>query len=159
MATPQTPGTARAAGTPVEHAVEGHLRSEGIRFTAARRLVVRVLAAGAGPQTAGDLHAALQDHLPLSSLYRTLAVLEENRVLAKEHDGGGVARFELAEWLTGHHHHLVCTACGEVRDVGIDPHAEKTIARLVEGVASGMGYRASGHRIDIEGTCAACRND
>ncbi len=64
----------------VAEAVAALLRGEGIRFTPARRLVVRALAEAApGPQAAGDLHAALRDRLPLSSLYRTLAVLEEAR--------------------------------------------------------------------------------
>ena len=108
-------------------------------------------------KSAGDLHTALRGRLPLSSLYRTLAVLEEARVLAKEHDAAGVARYELAESLLGHHHHLVCVSCGEVRDVGIDPPTEDTVARLVEDIARRAGYRATGHRIDIEGTCASCR--
>jgi Fur family ferric uptake transcriptional regulator len=140
-----------------EQAVEGLLQTQSVRFTRARRLVVRALAEAAGPQSAGDLHATLRRHLPLSSLYRTLAVLEEARVLAKEHDGGGVGRYELAEWLSGHHHHVVCVSCGEVRDVSVDPQAERAITRLVAAIADSTGYRATGHRIDIEGTCAACR--
>ncbi len=140
-----------------EQAVEGLLQTQDVRFTRARRLVVRALAEAAGPQSAGDLHATLRRHLPLSSLYRTLAVLEEARVLAKEHDGGGVGRYELAEWLAGHHHHVVCVSCGEVRDVSVDPQAEKAITRLVAAIAASTGYHATGHRIDIEGTCAACR--
>ena len=140
-----------------EQAVEGLLRAQSVRFTPARRLVVRALAEATGPRSAGDLHTALRRHLPLSSLYRTLAVLEEARVLAKEHDGGGVGRYELAEWLAGHHHHLVCVSCGEVRDVNVAPQAEKAIARLVQAIAGSTGYRATGHRIDIEGTCRACR--
>ena len=141
----------------VEQAAGALLRDEGIRFTPARRLVARALAGAAGPQAAGELHATLRGLLPLSSLYRTLAVLERARVLAKEHDAAGVARYELAESLLGHHHHLVCVACGEVRDVGIDPPTEDTIARLVEDIARQAGYRATGHRIDIEGTCVSCR--
>jgi Fe2+ or Zn2+ uptake regulation protein len=141
----------------MDQAVESLLRGEGIRFTPARRMVVRALKAAPGPQSAGELHAALRSGLPLSSLYRTLAVLEGARILAKEHDAAGVARYELAESLLGHHHHLVCISCGEVRDVGIDPPTEDTVARLVEEIAQRAGYRATGHRIDIEGTCASCR--
>jgi len=128
-----------------------------VRFTAARRLVVRALAEVGGPVAAADLHQGLSDEVPLSSLYRTLAVLEESRVLAKQHDGLGVARYELAEWFAGHHHHLVCNSCGEVRDVIVPPDTEHTITDLVERIASRAGYRATGHRIDIEGTCRACR--
>jgi Fur family ferric uptake transcriptional regulator len=140
-----------------EQAIAALLRDRGIRFTPARRLVARALARATGPQGAGELHTALRGHLPLSSLYRTLSVLEEARVLAKEHDGSGVARYELAEWLLGHHHHLVCVSCGEVRDVDLDPPTEDAVARLVEDIARRAGYRATGHRIDIEGTCASCR--
>ncbi len=128
-----------------------------MRFTAARRLVVRALAKADGPVPAADLHRGLREEIPLSSLYRTLAVLEQSRVLVKEHDDLGVARYELAEWFAGHHHHLVCDSCGEVRDVAVSSDTEHTITTLVERIASRAGYRASGHRIDIEGTCRACR--
>jgi len=140
-----------------EHAVGSFLDSRSFRFTAARRLVVRTLADAGGPMTAGDLHERLREDIPLSSLYRTLAVLEEARVLAKEHDAGGVGRYELAEWLTGHHHHLVCSSCGEVKDIAVDPEIERTISGLVERIADGAGYRVTGHRIDIEGACRTCR--
>jgi len=133
------------------------LGAQQVRFTAARRQVVRALARAGGPMAAGELHNRLRGRVPLSSLYRTLAVLEGARILAKEHDTTGVARYELAEWLLGHHHHLVCVSCGEVRDVGIDPPTEDAVARLVEDIARQAGYRATGHRIDIEGTCASCR--
>jgi Fur family ferric uptake transcriptional regulator len=68
-----------------------------------------------------------------------------------------VARYELAEWLVGHHHHVVCTVCGEVRDAAVDPASEAAIGRLVERIAAAAGYRATAHRMDIEGTCPTCR--
>ncbi len=141
----------------VEPVVASLLGARGVRFTSARRLVVRALARAQGPVAAATLHQGLRSAVPLSSLYRTLAVLEQAEVLAKEHDAEGVARYELAEWLTGHHHHLVCASCGEVRDVAVDPEAEHRIAGLVERIAAGAGYRATGHRIDIAGACRTCR--
>jgi len=142
-----------------EQAVADVLATQGIRFTPARRLIVRSLAEAPGPLAAGDLHQALRSHLPLSSLYRTLTVLTEERVLVRQHDASGAARFELAEWLSGHHHHLVCNSCGEVRDVTVSPETEQTVTALVSRLASRAGYRVTGHRIDIEGTCPACRHD
>jgi Fe2+ or Zn2+ uptake regulation protein len=134
-----------------------HLLSGRVRSTAARQLVIRALSDSDGPITAAELHRALGSAVPLSSLYRNLAVLGQAGVLAREHDAAGVARYELAEWLTGHHHHLICAECGEVRDVAIPPDTERTITDLVERVADRAGYRISGHRIDIEGMCPACR--
>jgi len=133
-----------------------HMLSGQVRSTLSRRLVIRALADADGPMTAAELHHSLRPEVPLSSLYRNLAVLEQAGVLSREHDAAGVARYELAEWLTGHHHHLICAGCGEVRDVAIPPDTEQTITGLVGRVAVRAGYRVSGHRIDIEGTCPAC---
>jgi Fur family ferric uptake transcriptional regulator len=140
----------------VEQAVAGVLETARVRFTPVRRRVVRALAETRGPVAAATLHEGLRSTVPLSSLYRSLAVLEAARVLAKEHGTDGVARYELAEWLTGHHHHLVCVSCGEVRDVAVDPATERAITRLVTRLAAAQGYRVGSHRIDIEGTCPAC---
>ena len=140
-----------------ENDVGSLLGSHNVRFTPARRLVVRTLAEAGGPMTAGDLHERLKGDVPLSSLYRTLAVLGDARVLSREHDTAGIARYELAEWLTGHHHHLVCSSCGEVKDTAVDPETERTLSGLVERIAARAGYRVTGHRIDIEGRCRLCR--
>ncbi|MBP1632493.1 MAG: Ferric uptake regulator family, partial [Acidobacteria bacterium] len=71
-----------SAADRAEKAAGRLLRARDVRFTAARRLVVRALSEAGGPLAAGDLHRGLGDAVPLSSLYRTLAVLEESRVLA-----------------------------------------------------------------------------
>jgi len=139
-----------------ERLIDTRLTEAGFRFTRARRLVVRALAESPGPRITADLHAALSDEVPLSSLYRTLSVLEGAGILAREHGSDGVARHELAEWLTGHHHHLICTGCGVVQDAAPDPAVEREIVGLVARIAAVAGYRATDHRIDIEGTCAAC---
>jgi Fe2+ or Zn2+ uptake regulation protein len=136
--------------------VQDHLVGRGVRYTAARRLVVLALGEATGPRSAADLHDDLGREVPLSSLYRTLAVLEDAGVLVKEHDTGGIARYELAEWLTGHHHHLVCIACGLVVDVDIPAPLEERLGGIVEEIAGRAGFQATGHRIDIEGRCPSC---
>lgn len=138
-------------------AVAGRLSRRSTRFTRARRCVVEALVDADGPLTAAELHQLLAGEVPLSSLYRSLAVLERTEVLARRHDAGGVARYEPAEWLTGHHHHLVCTSCGTVEDVAVDPDIEATVSGLIAGLARHRGYEPSGHRIDIEGLCPGCR--
>lgn len=144
--------------SPAERAQQAaaHLLRGRVRATPARRLVIQTLAEGDGPITAAELQRILRPAIPLSSLYRNLAVLERTGVIAREHATDGAARYELAEWLTGHHHHMICNSCGEVRDVTIPPAVEQTITSLVGRVAGQAGYRVSGHRIDIEGTCPAC---
>lgn len=140
----------------IERAVRTRLGDRSVRFTATRQTVVAELARTEGPVTPADLHDRLGAAVPLSSLYRTLATLDECGIVRRTHDGEGITRFELAEWLNGHHHHLVCTACGEVRDVEIDRDWEHTVGSLVRRVAAASGYTVTGHRIDIEGKCARC---
>jgi Fe2+ or Zn2+ uptake regulation protein len=142
----------------LERQVAARLAERDARFTPSRRRVVRFLNAADGPVSASGLHTGLDGAVPLSSLYRTLTVLEEAGVLAREHDADGTARYELAEWLTGHHHHLVCVRCGTIEDVEIDAEAEAEMTGLVARIAARRGFAATGHRIDIEGRCPGCRS-
>ena len=73
--------------------------------------------------------------VPLSSLYRSLAVLVKAEVLAQHHGADETTRYELAEWLTEHHHHLVCVSCGSITDVTASEDQEAGVGRLVVAFA------------------------
>ncbi|HEX2369020.1 MAG TPA: Fur family transcriptional regulator [Acidimicrobiia bacterium] len=140
----------------IDRQVERHLDEKDVRYTQGRRQVVRALHRSAGPQAASELHRGLRSSVPLSSLYRSLAVLDASGVLQKHHDAAGLARFELAEWLTGHHHHLVCVDCNQVVDVELDAESERALAVLAESAGRERGYAVVDHGLEIEGTCARC---
>lgn len=146
-----------ASSASLHDAVRRRLREREVRFTAARRAVVDALRRATGPQSAAELHRRLARSVPLSSLYRTLSVLDEAGVLRKQHDAGGLARFELAEWLGGHHHHLVCTGCGAVVDVSAEPAEERMLATLAGAIGARGDYTVAGHSLEVEGTCGRCR--
>lgn len=141
----------------LEQAVEQRLASKGVRLTRGRRATLRAIAERDGPRTAAEIQADLSDTIPLSSLYRSLSVLETAGVLTAQHDAEGIMRFELAEWLTGHHHHLVCISCGTAVDVVPDTEQEHAIEQLIEQMAAASGFAVTGHRFEIEGRCASCR--
>ena len=141
----------------LEQAVEQRLAANGVRLTQGRRNTVEALAKMHGPQTAAEIHGRIGSTVPLSSLYRSLSVLTDADVLSAQHGSDGVIRFELAEWFTGHHHHLVCTSCGTVVDVTPTVAQERTMEQLVENMARDAGFDVSGHRFEIEGKCRACR--
>lgn len=141
----------------LEPSIEQRLTDEGIRLTRGRRTTILAIASMGGPRTAAEIHAMVGDTVPLSSLYRSLAVLTDVGVLSSQHGSDGVVRFELAEWFTGHHHHLVCVSCGAVIDVTPTDEQERAMAQLVENMAAESGFAVSGHRFEIEGTCSACR--
>jgi Fur family ferric uptake transcriptional regulator len=142
--------------TTVDQRVEDRLRSEGVRYTPARRSVISALGRAEGPRSAAELHDDLDRRIPVSSLYRSLGVLEEAGVVAPHHGARGVTRYELAEWLAGHHHHLVCVDCGVVEDVTVPKGREVAILELVETLAERAGFSPLDHVLEIEGRCPRC---
>lgn len=145
-----------SSGKELEAMVRSRLFDAGVRYTPGRARVFRLMEAAGGPRSAAELHGIVSDDLPLSSLYRTLMVLSETGILEKSHGPEGIALFELSEWLRGHHHHLVCVQCGSVEDIDFASGDEQVIGAVAERVAATRGFRAQGHRIDVEGICGEC---
>ena len=130
------------------------LREVGQRYTEGRRVLVERLAEAAQPSTIPELLDA-PPRLPQSSAYRNLDVLEQAGVVHRI-TGGEFARFELAEDLTEHHHHLICSRCGSVEDFTAPPGLERTLGRAVSDIESTHGFTADRHRLDLIGLCADC---
>ena len=144
------------SATKIEKDVETRLAEHGVRFTRGRRAVVAALAGSGGPLSAAELASKLAPEVPLSSIYRSLAILEEADVLTPHLGAKGLTRFELGEWITGHHHHLVCLECGSVDDVPIPQRTEDRIRQVVDDVAGVAGFEPTDHSLEIEGVCARC---
>jgi Fur family ferric uptake transcriptional regulator len=126
------------------------------RYTRIRRAIVDALRAGGAPYTLPEV-LAVDRSLSQSSTYRNLAVLEEAGAVRRVvHGTGDHARYELAEELTEHHHHLICTTCGSVSDVTFDAELETELDRAFHGAAAASGFRPAHHAIDIYGACSRC---
>jgi Fe2+ or Zn2+ uptake regulation protein len=139
----------------LDRQIEIRLLDHDVRYTRGRRSVVEALARASGPLSAAELHVQL-GQVPLSTIYRTLAVLEETGVVTHHLGAKGLTRFELAEWLTGHHHHLVCVDCGSVADIDIPRRQEESVRGLVEEIAALASFAPIDHALEIEGRCARC---
>ena len=136
-------------------AVAERLRAAGERVTAQRLAVAEALAGAGRPQSADELWRRLRlrrSGVGRATIFRTLEALV----------GAGVARrFETeshastyAACQPGHHHHLVCTACGAVEEIG-----ESYISPLAERVERGTGFVVDEARIDLYGRCGGCAED
>lgn len=137
--------------------IEDRLRVAGQRYTAGRRRLVDALLGADAPSTLPQLLESDRG-IPQSSAYRNLGVLEQVGVVTRIVGAGEFTSYELAEDLTGHHHHhLVCTACGEVADFSLTPALERQLDKVLAAVAAGARYDVDGHRLDVVGRCAACR--
>lgn len=131
------------------------LRRDGQRYTANRRQLLAVLEGAGQPLTIPEI-IERQDDLAQSSVYRNLAVLERAGVVQRVVTTGEWARYELAEDFTGHHHHLICSACGAVRDFTLSPRLERSIDDALAAVADEEGFTLEHHRLDLVGLCTDC---
>ena len=126
------------------------------RLTSGRRLLVDVLGVADRPLTVPDIIAAASS-LAQSSVYRNLTVLLEAGVVRRLLGTDELARFELAEDLADHHHHLLCSSCGSVSDVRAAPKLERALSEAARLAADEAGFEVTEHRIDLVGRCSACR--
>ena len=132
------------------------LRTAGVRVTRGRGDVITTLTRTRGPVSASEIHDHLDGGVPLSSIYRTLTVLADTGIASPHHGRDGVTRYELAEPLQEHHHHLVCIACGRIDDVEFDPASERAVRSAIASVATTHAFHVTDHSLEIEGLCEAC---
>ncbi len=140
----------------LERQIRTRLKRRGVRYTSGRHLLVEALADADGPRSAAELLIDLDRSVPLSSIYRSLTVLERAEVLKPHLGARGVSRYELAEWLSGHHHHLMCTTCGAVDDIHLFVEAEAALEVLVAAIGAQTTFAPTSHSLDIEGRCSRC---
>ena len=148
---PETP----MATSQIEQQVMLRLSSAEVRFTKGRRLVLEAILRSDNRCSARDLHKDLEDEVPLSSIYRTLTTMSDLGIVVPHH-GMGAIRYELAEWLVGHHHHLICRSCGNIDDIELTEHTESIIDELVSTATEERCFIAANHYFDIDGVCASC---
>lgn len=143
------------SGDDLHATVAQRLKADGQRYTTSRRALVSLLASIERPMTIGEL-LDRERGLAQSSAYRNLAVLERAGVVHRIVTNDEFARFELAEHLTEHHHHLICSSCGRVEDFTISPQLEVTLDHTLHDVAARWGFDAHHHTLDLVGTCTSC---
>ena len=135
-----------------EHA-RGVLRRAGHRAGGAREEVVALLGAQDCCLSAQEIHERLRADgrgVGLASVYRALDVLAQLRLVHRV-DVAGTACFEPADPSGEHHHHALCERCGKL-DAFEDPELE----RVLEGVATRLGYDVGAHDLVLRGSCPDC---
>lgn len=141
--------------TEIHVTVDEQLRRTRQRYTLGRRQLVELLQAAERPVTIPELmdRGATQSQ---SSLYRNLAILEQCGAVHRLASTDDVARYELTEELSEHHHHLVCTTCGRLDDVVLPPTIEKALASAADEARAQQNFIVDSHRFELVGTCEVC---
>ena len=145
-----------AAGASLYAEIAARMNAQQQRFTPSRRQIVEVLAARDRPLSIPEILEATPE-VAQSSAYRNIAVLEKAGVVTRVMSSDEWARFELAEDLIGHHHHLMCAGCGVVQDIVVPDSIEHELDKTLAVVAKRAGFLLQHHRLDLIGMCASCQ--
>jgi len=155
-AVPESPTPGGRDTDRIHHEVGLRLGALDQRYTTTRRAVVAALMAAGRPLTIVEILGSVAG-MPTSSAYRNLTVLCDAGVARRLPGLDDLGRFELAEGLSGHHHHLVCSGCGTITDIKASSRLERALAEAARQAAAEADFEVTDHRIDLEGRCARCR--
>ena len=136
---------------PSDSALVEKLRQRGLRVTSQRVVIHRFLTERDRHLSAEQVHDAVADRLPGTSLptvYATLELFEDLGLVRRVSTGSGPVLFDSR---IAPHAHAICRTCGEVADVESPPIPDAALRR-----ASSGGFRPDHAQTVIWGTCARC---
>lgn len=127
------------------------LRRRGYRLTPQRQLVLEAVDAleHASPDEILAEVRRTASGVNISTVYRTLELLEELGLVSHAHLGHGAPTYHLAD--RHHHIHLVCRDCADVIEADVDIAAEFT-AKL----RTTFGFETDMKHFAIFGLCRKC---
>jgi Fur family ferric uptake transcriptional regulator len=118
---------------------------KGLKMTEQRRVIARVLSESADHPDVERVYrraTAIDSHISIATVYRTVRLFEEANILARHDFGDGRSRYE--EMPSAHHDHLIDLQSGKV----VEFHNDE-IERLQEAIAAELGYELVGHRLEL----------
>lgn len=138
--------------------IKSQLHEASYKLTPQREATVRVLLENEKDHlSAEDVYLRVKDISPdigLATVYRTLELLTELRVVDKINFGDGVARYDLRKEGAKHfHHHLVCLECGSVEEIQEDLLDD--VEKIVE---QKWDFLVKDHRLTFQGICTVCKS-
>jgi Fur family transcriptional regulator, ferric uptake regulator len=138
--------------------IKQQLHSASYKLTPQREATVRVLLEHEEEHlSAEDVYLLVKEKSPeigLATVYRTLELLTELKIVDKINFGDGVSRYDLRQEGAAHfHHHLVCMECGSVDEI-----QEDLLEDVEEIVEKQWNFKIKDHRLTFHGICHRCQD-
>lgn len=130
-----------------ESRLERLCADRGMRMTGQRRIIARVLSEAHDHPDVEEVYrraSARDPRISLSTVYRTVRLLEGQGIVERHDFCDGRARYEPAGH--EHHDHLINVKTGEVIEF-----KNEDIEHLQERVAKELGFQLVGHRLELFG--------
>lgn len=124
----------------------------GVRSTKQRSAISALLDDIEEFRSAQELHDELRkrgEGIGLTTVYRTLQALSDSGTVDVLRTDTGESVYRRCS--SGHHHHLVCRACGFTVEV-----EGPTVEQWSQAVADSNGFTDISHTVEIFGVCTEC---
>ncbi len=121
----------------------------GIRLTDQRRLIVQSLIEAQDHPNVDELYQKLikiDSNISLSTVYRTVSLLESYGYIGKLDFQDGKFRYEWKSDSDDHHHHLIDLESGSIIEF-----QDRELEELKAKIAKRLGYKLVGHRLELYG--------
>jgi Fur family ferric uptake transcriptional regulator len=128
------------------------LRAQGYRVTPQRQLVLEAVTR-LGHATPEEISTEVQQTargVNISTIYRTLELLEQLGLVTHTHLRHGAPTYHLAA--VAAHVHLVCRQCGRITEITPD-----SVRALVSALDEQHGFETDVGHLTVFGLCSECR--
>lgn len=144
------------AGSYQDGDVHARLRRDACKVTGPRQAILKVLMGQSRPMTNKEIFQALpKGGGDLATVYRSVQMLERLGLVKRFQFDNGAARYSFMGEGEGRHHHLhhlVCTRCTQIVEIG-----ECLVTELQAQVAARSKFAAVTHRLEFFGVCPSCQ--
>jgi len=133
------------------------LKQNSLKFTSQREIILKTLYKNQDHFTPENLYLLIKESYPdlnigITTVYRTLNLLEENNFASSISFGVSGKKFELNN--KSHHDHLICQNCGKI----VEFHNEK-IEQLQQEIANIHNFKLNDHLMQLYGICKECQKN
>lgn len=128
-----------------------YLSRNGLRLTAQRKRILDIFLHAERHLSQEDIYRALRRFgLGRATVFRTLKMLQESRLVDNVVGSSGAPRFEV-NLERPHHDHLLCIACGRIQEI-----SWPKLEAIQEQGCKKLGFIPQWHRHEIFGRCREC---
>lgn len=137
--------------------IKEKLSTAGYKLTPQREVTVQIMIDQENEHlSAEEIYMLVKNNnvgIGLATVYRTLEILTELKILNKITFQDGLARYDLNKNETKHQpHHLLCLKCGSIEEVKNDHLHE-----VEDDIEHQYQFKVTDHRLTFHGICRECQ--
>lgn len=127
------------------------LREKKYKITPTRLAVLEIFYKNDKPIGAEFIYKKLKGGINEATVYRIISAFEKSGILRKVDLRKDSLFFELND---DHHHHIICTNCGEIEDFKENREIERLLENIV--IESKKFKNIKEHSLELFGCCKVC---